>query len=361
MRVPAPEDACPPHGRGDELRCEARVTQIKTLVRKGHACHVTPEEVEQHRGPDGSLERESLEDGGLRVDRVRDPRPRRGEHDRHQADRPARHQHRPGPQGRPDPEAGRLPGRPADGDRARADQDADDPRRRVPRDRRRRARDREAVRGRLQEPPLAARPGARRPGHGRRAHRHGRVRHARHLEGRREADRPDHRCDRQDRRPPSRLLRRRGRLDQLGQGAERRVQLAAGEGRRAVGAADAAHPADRVRRARRGGDPAAARPLGRDGHPRASLDPEPPRPDGPERQRGRAARRARRRRRLLALLPQARARGAGRRRGAAGRARGRCRHVRPVGADLRPDRDGRDGRAAVRPATRRTSRSASRR
>ena len=63
--------------------------------------------------------------------------------------------------------------------------------------------------------------------------------------------------------PPSRLLRRRGRLDQLGQGAERRVQLAAGEGRRAVGAAHAAHPADRVRRARRGGDPAPARPLGR--------------------------------------------------------------------------------------------------
>ncbi len=41
-------------------------------------------------------------------------------------------------------------------------------------------------------------------------------------------------------RPPSRLLRRGGRLDQLGQGAQRRVQLAAGEGRRAVRAAHAA-------------------------------------------------------------------------------------------------------------------------
>ena len=90
-------------------------------------------------------------------------------------------------------------------------------------------------------------------------------------------------------------------------------------------------------------------------------DPEPPRADGSERQRGRAARRACRRRRLLALLPEARARGAGRRQEHAGRARGCRRHLRPVGAHLGPDRDGRDGRDAVLAATRRTSRSGSRR
>ena len=171
----------------------------------------------------------------------------------------------------------------------------------------------------------------------------------------------DHHRDRQDRRPPPRLLRRRGRLDQLRQGAERRVQPAARAGRRAVGAADPDRPAVRLRGARRRRAAAAARPDRGHRDDRARRAAEPPRPDGSERQRRRAARRARRRRRLLALLPQARARGAGRRQGHAGRARGRRCHVRPLGADLRPDRDGRDGRDAVLAATRRTSRSGSRR
>ena len=182
-------------------------------------------------------------------------------------------------------------------------------------------RDGGAVRGR--SPRTCARRSTTRPGLGRRAHRHGRVRHARQADGRREADRPDHHRDRQDRRPPPRLLRRRGGLDQLRQGAERRVQPAARAGRRAVGAADPDRAALRLRGARRRRAAAAARAVGRHRDARPDRAPEPPRPDGSERQRGRAARRARRRRRLLALLPEARARGAG------GRARARGPRSRP--------------------------------
>ena len=63
---------------------------------------------------------------------------------------------------------------------------------------------------------------------------HGRVRHARQADVADEADRPDHR-PRPARSPgATRLLRRRGGLDQLRQGAERRVQRAARAGRRAA-------------------------------------------------------------------------------------------------------------------------------
>ena len=74
-RLPAPEDACPPHGAA-RVRCESRVVTRTTHHKKRTRCHVTVEEVEQHRGPDGSLERESLEDGRLRLDRVRRARHR---------------------------------------------------------------------------------------------------------------------------------------------------------------------------------------------------------------------------------------------------------------------------------------------
>ena len=83
----------------------------------------------------------------------------------------------------------------------------------------------------------------------------------------------------------------------------------------------------------------------RDDRPRRAA--EPPRPDGSERQRRDPAHRARRRRRLLALLPQARARGAGGRQGLACRARGRRGDLGPLGADLRLHRDDRDGRDAL--------------
>ena len=113
----------------------------------------------------------------------------------------------------------------------------------------------------------------------------------------------------------------------------------------AAGHAD--RPGHRLRRADRRGPAAAARADGGvrdDGTARA---PEPADPARPGHQRDRAADRARGRRRLLALLPEARARGARRRPQRAGRARGRRRDLRPLGAHLRPDRDGRDGRDAL--------------
>ncbi len=77
--------------------------------------------------------------------------------------------------------------------------------------------------------------------------------------------------------------------------------------RRAVHSADADHPRARVRRDRRGGRAAAPRALGRARDARAARTPEPPHPDGPERQCSRAADRARSRSRLRALLSPARA------------------------------------------------------
>ena len=127
-------------------------------------------------------------------------------------------------------------------------------------------------------------------------------------------------------------LRRRGRLRQLEQGPQRDVQQAAGPGGRAVDSAHADHPAARLRNVRRRLDPPPAGADSRDrdhGHRRRR---EPRHSDGRERQRGGAARRARSRRRLHALLPEARARGAGRGPEPPGRTRGRRGDVRPLGA-----------------------------
>ena len=103
-------------------------------------------------------------------------------------------------------------------------------------------------------------------------------------------------------------------------------------------------PDRRLRRARRRGHPAAARPVGGRGDDGPARAAEPDLAGGREHRRGRPADRPRRGRRLRALLPQARtggtSRGAQRKRGTAGRGG----HVRSRRAGLRPDRDGRDGR-----------------
>ena len=218
-----------------------------------------------------------------------------------------RRERRPGPPGRPDPQAGRLPGRPADGDRARPEQEAHD---RATRPSARRSTTRRHGRSRSRRSQNLRSPLD--PAHADQVSADGHTAMVEfdmkgNADGRREAHRRDHRRDRQDRRPPSRLLRRRGRLDQLRQGAQRGVQPAARAGRRAVDPADADRAAARLRRARRRRAAAAARALRRHRHDRPGRAAEPPRPDGSERQRRRPARRPRRRRRLLALLPQARA------------------------------------------------------
>ena len=150
---------------------------------------------------------------------------------------------------------------------------------------------------------------------------------------------------------------RRQRRDAARQGGRERLQ----EGRPVLAAGHADRAGGRLRRADRRRPAAAARTDGGvrdDGTARAA---EPADPARQGRQRDRAADRAGGRRRLLALLPQARARGAGRRSERAGCTRGcRC-DLGPLGAHLRPDRDGRDGRNAVHRATRRSWASASRR
>ena len=70
------------------------------------------------------------------------------------------------------------------------------------------------------EPALAARARPRGPDLGRRAHRHGRVRHARTARSPRSGIDRITAATGADRRPPSRLLRRRGGVDQLGQGTD---------------------------------------------------------------------------------------------------------------------------------------------
>src|SRR5215471_3465881 len=81
VRLPEPRDASLPHSRAE--------TPLRTSDRHASdpkGSHVTNAEVEQHRGPDGSLERRPLEDRGLWLARVRGrcggDRPLR----RHQAD-----------------------------------------------------------------------------------------------------------------------------------------------------------------------------------------------------------------------------------------------------------------------------------
>ena len=82
----------------------------------------------------------------------------------------------------------------------------------------------------------------------------------------------------------------------------------------------------------------------RDRRDGAGRDPEPDLPGRQQPLRGDPADRARGRRRLLALLPATRARGARRRAQPGGCAAGRRRDLGPRRADLRPDRDRRDGR-----------------
>ena len=159
--------------------------------------NVTSEAVEQHRGPDGSLERKSLEDRGVRLARLRGRRARDRACRRAEEHRPGRHERRPVEAGRPHPARRRLPGRPADRDHRRAEREPDRERRGVPRHGRRRGR-----LGRVfdddQESALAARARSRRPDLGRRAHGDDPVRH----EGRRTRSRP--RTSTRSRPPPTR-------------------------------------------------------------------------------------------------------------------------------------------------------------
>ncbi len=144
------------------------------------------------------------------------------------------------------------------------------------------------------------------------------------------------------RRAPGALDRRVRR--QRREAARREVRQGPRTGRIALAAGHDRDPRDRVRRARRGGYPAAARALGRDGDDGPARDPEPVLAGRREHQRDRAPDRAGRRRRLLDVLLEARARGA---RGGEERersSRGRGRHLGPCRPDLRPDGDDRDGR-----------------
>ena len=99
-----------------------------------------------------------------------------------------------------------------------------------------------------------------------------------------------------------------------------------------------------VRGARGGGHSAAARADRGLRDVRADRAAEPPAADGAAGLRDGAADRARGRRRLLDVLPEARAPGARRRAQRRGCTRSRRRHLRSLGAHLRADGDGGDGR-----------------
>ena len=143
---------------------------------------------------------------------------------------------------------------------------------------------------------------------------------------------------------PSGLLRRRVRRCECGQRSQHRLRERPQERRRLLDPAHADHPRRRVRRTRGRGHPAAAGAHGRVRDVRAGGPAESPAPACTRSVRRRAAGRARGRCRLLDVLPPARTRGTGRRAERARRARGRRRHLRPLGAHLRPDGDGGDGR-----------------
>ncbi len=145
-------------------------------------------------------------------------------------------------------------------------------------------------------------------------------------------------------RRPSGLLHRRVRRRERAEGRREGVRGRPRQGRAALAADHAGHPRARVRRARGGGDPAAARADRHPGHVRADRAAEP---SDPGRLRGAgdgAPDRARGRRRLLDVLLEAPAAGAGGGTQQRGRARGRRGDLRPLGADLRLDGDGCDGR-----------------
>ena len=308
VRLPAPADACPPHGARDESGASLESYQNDPSPR-GEDKAMSPlkksNNIAARMGRWSASHWKTAVFGWLAFVVVAVAVGRRG---RHEADRPAGRQRRPGPQGRPDPQAGRLPGRPADGDRARPEQDAHD--RRSPPSARRSsdASPRSRRSRRSQEPPLAARPGTRRPGLGRRPHRHGRVRHARQrrTSPRSGSTRSPTATGKIAGRHPGFFVGEAGSISsgkalndafnkQLAQAGERSVPLTLIVLLFVFGALVAA------------GLPLLLALTAVIAHDRAARAPEPPRPDGSERQRGRAARRARRRRRLLALLPQARA------------------------------------------------------
>ena len=177
-----------------------------------------------------------------------------------------------------------------------------------------------------------------------------RPRRARQLHDRRRLDRgqgPGRPHPRRDRRRPGRpprdgdrAVRRRERRE----GDQRDDHRRHRQGGDALAADHADHPHDHLRLAGRRGRAAAdrahlgargARP-GRDPQPGAAARRQRQRRDPDDRPRGRG--------RLLALLPAPRARGARRRARRGLRARGRRRDLGPRRADLRPHRDGRDGR-----------------
>ena len=116
------------------------------------------------------------------------------------------------------------------------------------------------------------------------------------------------------------------------------------QGGAALAADHADRPRARLRRARCGGDPAAARPDRRlrDVRPHRAAEPPAAGRDGGARDG--APDRARGRRRLLDVLLEARTAGASRRAERAGGARSRRRDLRPLRADLGADGDRRDGR-----------------
>ena len=124
------------------------------------------------------------------------------------------------------------------------------------------------------------------------------------------------------------------------------------EGRQAVAAdlqrPDADHPAGRVRRGRGRRPPARARRHRRRGHRRTARAGQPALRAAGRRGRAHGDHRPRRRRGLRDVLLTPRDGGARPRPLGRGRGGGRRRHLGPRGAHLGPDRDDRDGRAAVR-------------
>ncbi len=296
-------------GRAVTAKLHLSIRVLSETDRK--VSNVRPAAFQERRSPHGQMEREPPQARDLRMAGVRHVRDR----DRHgrgsEDDRRPEQQRGPGAPRRPDPRAGRLHHvRPVDRVRVDREPQAHDPRPRVSGGRPRRRARGLAVQESDPQPPLAARPREQRSGHPRRPHRGRRMGHERDAQVRREPNRPADERRRLGGEGPPALLRRRGGRRQLGQGAQQDVQPAARAGRHALGPAHAADPRARVRIAGGGVGPADARaPVGgRDD--RTGGDRQPPRPDGPERGRGRDARRTRRRRRLHAVLPPARTGGA---------------------------------------------------
>ena len=351
MRLTTPTDTCPPHR---PLLRPVRLSerQNKTPVWREREVkeYVTPEEVQQHRGPHGSLERKSLEDRGLRLARLRGRRRRRSARPsaRRTSTRTTRTSASPtrptsilrdaGFQADPQTEIVADPERQAHRRRTRPSGPTIARRRRTPCSRSRRSR----TSARRSTPAHADQISA----DGRTAH--GRVRH----EGRRRRSRQKNidaitaATDEVARRHPGFYVGEAGSISsgkaldemfnkQLAQAGERSVPLTLLVLLLVFGALVAA------------GVPLLLALIGRARRRSASSRCRATSSRWTRTSAPSAARRPRRRRRLLALLPQARARGAGRRQGPPRRARGRRRHLRPLGADLRRDRDDRDGRDAV--------------